>query len=59
MTDMSTAKDKMIHLELRHAASAIERARLLSKGTDIEKDVGRLLDTAKDTLGLVDIGDRK
>jgi hypothetical protein len=52
---MSQAKDRMIRLELKHAAAAIERTALLSAGLEFECDIRRLLEAARARLD----GDRR
>ena len=47
-----TTEQRMIELELQHACRAIERARLMARATQLEADLGRLLEAAQATLAL-------
>jgi hypothetical protein len=49
---MIESKSRMIRLELLHAVGAIERAALLARGSEVEADVSRLLETARATVDL-------
>jgi hypothetical protein len=40
-------------LELRHAAQAVERAWLISRGTELEHDLVRLVEATRATLDLI------
>jgi hypothetical protein len=53
LAQTSSPETRMIHLELQHACAAIERARLLSKGSEVEADLVRLSEAAYATLMLI------
>lgn len=48
-----TPEQRIMTLELNHAAAAIERAWLISRTTKLEHDLERLLAAAKATRDLV------
>jgi hypothetical protein len=51
----SSPELRIMSLELQHAERAIERARLLSKGSEFEADLARLLEAARATLDLIKV----
>jgi hypothetical protein len=44
---------RLAELELKHIIASLDRVRLNLKGSNVEKDVARLQDMAKNTLALV------
>lgn len=56
MSKTVTPEHRIMTLELKHAAKGIERAWLIAKGSDIETDVGRLLQAARATVMLAEEG---
>jgi hypothetical protein len=44
---------RIMILELRHAAQAVERAWLISRGSELEHDLVRLVEATRATLDLV------
>jgi hypothetical protein len=47
---MNRPEIRMTRLELQHACRAIEGAYLLSKGSELEADLARLLEASRATL---------
>jgi len=48
-----TPERRIMILELRHAAQAVERAWLISRGTELEHDLVRLVEATRATLDLI------
>ena len=44
---------RIMILELRHATQAVERAWLISRGSELEHDLVRLVEAARATLDLI------
>ncbi|TPV99332.1 MAG: hypothetical protein USCAAHI_01209 [Beijerinckiaceae bacterium] len=53
MTGSTRSEARIVRLELIHAIAAIERAFLLSHGSEQEADLARLLEAARATLDLI------
>jgi hypothetical protein len=50
---MTGPETRIVRLELRHAAQAVERAWLVAKGASVETDLERLLQAVWATLDMI------